>query len=40
MLAQLSTRNGAFLYAKTATQLPTGAYAHWSIYAVGTCNPC
>jgi len=40
VLTLLSKRDGAFLYAKTATALPSGAYAHWSIYAVGTCNPC
>jgi hypothetical protein len=40
VLAQLSKRNGADLYAKTATQLPSGAYAHWSIFVAGTCSPC
>ena len=40
VLTMLSKRDGAYLYAKAATALPSGAYAHWSIYAVGTCNPC
>lgn len=40
VLALLSKRDGAYLYAKTATQLPSGAYTHWGIILVGHCSPC
>jgi len=40
LLTQLSLRDGAFEYAKTATQEPPGAWTTWAFYPVGTCNPC
>lgn len=38
VLAQVSTGNGAYVYAKPDSQ--PGLWTTYAIYAVGTCNPC
>jgi hypothetical protein len=38
MLAQVSTGNGAYVYAKPDSQ--PGLSTTYAIYAVGICNPC